>query len=135
MFFNDTITIYNHYTENYEDKWNRKILTGCMWRKTKSKSVSDGKINTEYNISITIPYTSGYVEPKEYEKLEDKTNYWTLNADNNLDTIVLGAVEKELTENYTITDLRKDYEHVTVISQVANNELVDYLKHWKVICK
>ena len=136
--FNDTITIYNHYYDKLTrlDKWNRKTLTGCMWRQTTTKTVSNGKLEVDDSISITIPYQNGYLPPKQYAKLpnDQMSQYWTLDSNDNLDVVVLGDIKVDLTDDYTLTDLRKDYDVYTV-SAVSDNTLVDYLKHWEVTAK
>ena len=107
-----------------------------MWRQTTTKTVSDGKLEVDDSISITIPYRNGYLPPKQYAKLpnDQMSQYWTLNSNDNLDVVVLGDIKADLTSDYTLTDLRKDYDVYTV-SAVSDNTLVEYLKHWKVTAK
>ncbi len=134
--FNDTVTIINHYLDTVTrlDRWNKTVLKDCMWQKKITKSVVDGKIQIDDSVSLTIPYRGGYLSPKQYAKIpnDQKINYWTLNSVSNLDIVVLGEVKEELTENYTITNVKKDYDEVATISGVSDNTRVDYLKHWKV---
>lgn len=134
--FNDTVTIINHYLDTVTrlDKWNKTILKGCMWRRKVTKSVVDGKIQIDDSISLTIPFREGYLPPKKYAKIpnDQKNKYWTLDSFSNLDIIVLGEVTQDLSDNYTITNVKKDYDEVATISGVSDNTRVDYLKHWKV---
>lgn len=134
--FNQTVTIINHYTDKLTrlDKWYKTTLTGCMWRRNITKSVVDGKIQIDDSVSLTIPYRDGYLPPKEYAKLpnDEMPNYWTLNSESNLDIMVLGEVKEELTDKYTITNVKKDYDEVATISGVADNTKRDNLKHWRV---
>lgn len=134
--FNETITIYNHYIDKLTrvDKWHRTVLTGCMWRRTTTKTVGNNQIQIDDSVSVTIPYRSGYLPPKEYAKLpnDEMVNYWTLDANSNLDIVVLGRIEVNLTDEYTITNVKKDYDNVATISAVSDNTRVNGLKHWKV---
>lgn len=134
--FNQTVTVINHYYDKLTrlDKWHKTILKGCMWRRNITKSVVDGKIQIDDSVSLTIPYRDGYLPPKQYAKIpnDEMQNYWTLNSESNLDIIVLGEVTEELTDSYTITDVKRDYDEVATISGVADNTQRDRLKHWRV---
>lgn len=134
--FNDTVTVINHYKDPLTklDKWNKTILDGCMWSRKITKSVVDGKVQIDDSVSLTIPYRDGYLPPKQYAKIpNDKmSNYWTLDSTSNLDIIVLGVVTEELTDSYTITNVKKDYDEVATISGVSDNTRRDELKHWRV---
>ncbi len=137
--FNDTITIYNHYYDKLTklDRWNRTVLKDVMWRQTTTKTVSSNKIQIDDSISITIPHRSGYLSPQKYIQMpNDKmSDYWTINAKNNVDIIVLGEINQDLTDSYTLRELRKDYDNVVTVMAVSDNSRVDHLKHWKVTAK
>lgn len=134
--FNDTVTIYNHYLDKLTrlDRWNRTVLHNCMWRRTTTKTVSNNQIQIDDSVSVTIPYRSGYLPPNEYAKTpnDEMANYWTLNADSNLDIVVLGDIGVDVTDDYTITNIKKDYDNVATISAVSDNTNMNHLKHWKV---
>lgn len=134
--FNDTVTLYNYYQDKLTrvDKWRRTVLKGVMWRRTTTKTVSDSQIQIDDSVSVTIPYREGYLPPKQYAKLpnDEMGNYWTLNSDNNLDVMVLGELDIDVTDDYTITNLKKDYDDVVTISAVSDNARTNHLKHWKV---
>lgn len=85
-------------------------------------------------ISITILNREGYLPPKSFTELpsEEKKEFFTLNAENNLDIVVFGNVNAELSDSYTLRDLQKNYDKVCTISAVSDNTSVDSLKHWKV---
>lgn len=134
--FNDTVTVINHYKDPLTklDKWNKTILDGCMWNRKITKSVVDGKVQIDDSVSLTIPYRDGYLPPKQYAKVpnDEMHKYWTLDSTSNLDIIVLGVVTEELTDSYTITNVKKDYDEVATISGVSDNTRRDELKHWRV---
>lgn len=137
--FNDVITVYNHYVDKitHKEYWNRKVLDHCMWRNKVIKTVANNVAQIDTIVSLTLLNRSGYLCPKEYAKLsrEEALNYFTLNAENNLDVIVYGEVSKELSDKYTLSDLRKEFDKVVTIAEVSDNTMVDSLKNWKVVAK
>lgn len=134
--FNDTITIYNH---KEDDSYQRTVVCGVMYSSKTEKTVTaDGKINLATTVSVTIPETAvcdrRYVPKREFKALDDTSECWTLNESGNLDLIVLGAVEQELTEDYRLKNLKADYDCVTVVA-IEDNRNKPRLKHIKVVCK
>lgn len=136
--FNQTVTVINHYVDKLRnDKWNKTILTNCMWREKTEKTVTNNQIQVDTYVSLTVPYCDGYLPPKQYVKVpnEEMKNYFTFDSESNLDIIVLGEVTQEINDTYTITNVKKDYDNVATISAVSDNSMVDMLRHWKVIGK
>lgn len=126
--FTDIITIYNYFKADGKDLWNRTVLPNVMWNTKKEKAVSaDGKVTMTDTVEITIPFRSGYTKPKQYDGVG-----WTLNAADNMDVIVLGEVQDEMTEAFTITNLRKKYDDVVTVKSVGDNTNRNILKHWRV---
>lgn len=134
--FNDTITIYNH---KEDGSYQRTVVCGVMYSSRTEKTVTaDGKINLATTVSVTIPETAvcnrRYVTKREFKVLTDTSECWTLNESDNLDVIVWGAVEQELTEDYRLKHLKADYDCVTVAA-IEDNRNKPRLKHIKVVCK
>lgn len=126
MLFGDIITLYNH----HNGKWYRTVLDWVQWTEKTTKTVdSDGKMHVTPEIGITVPYRKGYVAPKEYTG-----EGFTFGLDN-LDVVVLGKCKSEITEAYTITDLKHDHDSATTIYAVQDNTLRPFLKHWSVNAK
>lgn len=121
--FTDTVTIYNH----FDGKWFRTVLEGVQWSEKTEKTIdSDGVMHLTPSISVTVPCRAGYVDRREYTGAG-----FTFGLDN-LDVVVLGVCNKEITDSYTITNLQNDFRAATVKS-VKDNTLRQYLKHWKVV--
>ena len=138
MICNDVMTVYNHYTVDGADKWNRSVVSSVMWRHNKTEVITQG---TEQTISkaesITIDFRHGdrgYVDPIEFAKLEDKTGHFTLSA-KGLDVVVLGVSDKEISKAYKLSALKDDFQYVGTISAVSANRNVNFLPNFKVVAK
>lgn len=125
--FNETVTIYNYRKEDGVEKWYRSILENCcQWNETQQKNISsDRKIDVAQSVDLRI-IDSKLKKPfkalKEWQALtdEDKPNYWTVDHKSNLDIVVLGSVETEVTDDYTITNIKKDFDCVATVSMFSD---------------
>lgn len=138
MICNDVMTVYNHYTVDGADKWNRSVVSSVMWRNNKTEVITQG---TEQTISkaesITIDFRhgdQGYVDPIEFAKLEDITGHFTLSA-KGLDVVVLGVSDKEISKAYKLSALKDDFQYVGTISAVSDNRNANFLPNIKVVAK
>lgn len=134
--FGDTITLYNRYRLNREDAWQRTVIHGVQVRERIEKTVDANGLHVANSVSVTIPVDADaggrhYLPPALFTESAHKGNYWSLDAAHNLDLIVIGACDKELTDDYTLDNLQKDYGYATV-KAVADNTSRPHLKHWKV---
>ncbi len=68
--------------------------------------------------------------PKEFEKLEYKAGYFTLQEG---DRVVKGAIDFEITGK--ISDLDKEYEAFTITSVDTKDFGSLYMRHWEVGAK
>lgn len=123
--FTDTVTLYNH----HDDSWYRTILEDVQWTEKTERTVdSDGVMHLTPSVTVTVPFREGYVDRRAYAG-----KGFTFGLDN-LDVVVLGVCDKDITDTYTITDLQDEYNAAT-ISAVADNTLRQLLKHWRVTAK
>ncbi len=126
ILFTDTVTLFNHYKE----QWFKTVLTGVQWKDKVTKTVdTSGKIVITPEVSLTVPARGGYVEPRAF------TGEGFTFGTGNMDVIVLGEVDEEITADFTITSLRKKYDRAATIYAVSDNTLRQQLKHWKVMAK
>lgn len=135
--FTDTMTVYNSIGEC---RWHRTVIRGVQWthQEMSVTTETDAKVKKMVQ-SITIDCgrnygNARYVDPHQFDLLEDKTGYWTLNAETGLDAVVLGECEKELSEKYRLKHLRADVgcATVTAVSDYRNRS---FLKHIKVVAE
>ncbi len=140
--FNDNVTIYNYVRENGIVSWFRTQIENVMWsEKTETSVSSDRHINIAQTVSLTMPTSKikcdkEYMPSVEWKKLSasDKGLYWTINASGQ-DVIVKGLVDKELSETYPPTELKKDFENVATVVVFTDTTTRNGLKHYKVGAK
>lgn len=136
MITNADITIYNRYfdKETRLDKYQRTVLYGVFWDERKAVNrLQSGLVDAD-EVSIMIPFSietdKVYVPPKEFEKLADKSNYFTLQEG---DRVVKGAVDFEITGK--VSDLDKEYEAYTITSVDTKDFGSPHMRHWEVGAK
>lgn len=140
MHFTDTITVYNHYKENGEDKYIRHIVNGVQWSHNRLKTTISGGAITESRVeSITIDFEGDYnnppyVNPIDFKNLSFKEPYWTLDSKSGQDILVLG-IGSEIDSDYTIKKLKADHQYYGIVTEVSDNRNRDYLKTIKVVVK
>jgi hypothetical protein len=139
MIFKDVITVYNCYSEGQPPfppklKYNRTVIHNVMWKdKTHVTSDNGGKSFIGQTVSVTIPLEAIIEDGKKYVPPRDYTtdDCWTLNADKaNPDIIAFGECP-EITDSYTVADLRKDYKTAN-IQAVSDSTNQGILPMWKV---
>ena len=134
--FGDTVTLYNRYRLNRADAWQRTVLRGVQVRERVEKTVDASGLHLAKSVSLTIPVNADaggrhYLPPELFAQSERREQYWTLNAAGNLDVIVTGVCETDLSDAYTLDDLGREHGYITVRA-VSDNTARPRLKHWKV---
>nr|DAQ38489.1 MAG TPA: hypothetical protein [Caudoviricetes sp.] len=136
MYTNSNITIYNKYFDKATrtDKYQRTILYGVFWDCKKAVNRIQSGLENADEAFIAIPFVvdSGkkYIVPKEFEKLDDKTGYFTLQEG---DRVVQGEIDFEVTGK--LSDLDKQYEAFTITSVDTKNFGSPHMRHWEVGAK
>ena len=133
MIPNAHITIYNQYIdpETRFPKWQRAEVFNCVWQGVSAISKFKEQVPAD-TILILIPSASGlaYQEPIAWQA--DKDSGWTLQEG---DVIVRGLTEDEITDDFTITDLRKSHQYVAQIASIAHRGQGRFTAHWEVQAK
>ena len=128
---NSDITIYNKYIENRSEKYKRTVIPDVVWQAT--DAISRAKEQVAANSAlIMIPFALGaeYQKPKVWATDRDG---WTLQEG---DVVVRGIVTDEITTEYGISNLQKDYDDVlTIFSIAAMDEGSANVQHWELNCK
>lgn len=145
VLFTDTMTVYNFFRDPDTEKeiWNRTVVKGVQWSHNKSEIATSNGVQTENKVeSITIDFqriygNKPYLPPNDYKKLsaEESSGYWTLDAKSGSDVLMLGVCDKEISKQYRLSDLQKDFQYAVTVTAVSDNRNRPRLKHIKVVGK
>ena len=129
------MTIYNKYVESRAEKFQRTVISAVLWDssaatiKRKSADMQDNKA------VIALPRYIGaaYLKAKAWLALPNKSLSWTLREG---DVVVRGTISDEITNAFTLSDLRSKYDDVLEIVSVAFMDQGSLnTHHWEIICK
>lgn len=133
MYANSNMTIYNKYFDKATrtDKYQRTVLYGVFWDDKKAVNRIQSGLQDADEVLIIIPFSVNsdkqYISSKEFEKLEDRTGYFTLSEG---DRIVQGEIGFEITGK--VSDLDKQYEAFTITSVDTKDFGSPHMRHWEV---
>lgn len=133
---NADITIYNKYFDKISrmDKYQRTILRGVFFDNKKAVNRIQSGMENADEAMIVIPFSvvsnKSYKGPIDFEKLEDKSNYFTFREG---DRIVKGAINFEITGR--LSDLDKNYEAYTITSVDTKDFGSKRMQHFEVGAK
>lgn len=133
---NADITIYNRYfdKETRLDKYHRTVLYGVFWDEVKAVNRIQSGLEDTDKVTIIIPFSvttdKKYVPPKAFDKLPDKTGYFTLQEG---DRVVRGDINFEIIGK--MSDLDKEYEAYTITSVDTKDFGSPHMRHWEVGAK
>lgn len=141
VLFNETMTVYNFSQEDGVEKWRRTVIRGIQWRHSKKEVTVKEQVATESRVeSITVDFQRSYgnlpyVNPDQYRKLtaEEKDRCWTLDDRTEKDVIVYGEQTEEISKEYRLSSLLKDYQYAATVKAVSDNRNRRGLKHIKVV--
>lgn len=130
---NADITIYNKHldTTTRLDKYKRTTIYNVFWDEKKAYNRVQSGLESADKVLLLIPFDYSsqdeYISPREFEKLEDKTGYFTLQDG---DRIVRGDIDFEI--NSKISDLDREYEAFTITSVDTKDFGSPHMRHWEV---
>lgn len=126
--FDKDITIFNKKfdKEKRTDVYKRTVLSKVHFEGIRASNI-DKEIKANDSLCVIIPFSiDGYVKPKEYQKMVDIHDRWTLQEG---DIIVKGIVEDDIQNP-------KDLKHLDDVYTINSIETVDYslshLNHYEV---
>lgn len=143
VLFTDVMTVYNYFRSGDMECWNRSVIHGVQWSHNKTEvTVSDG-VQTEAKAEkITVDFQRNYrnkpyLPPNEYRKLppERCKEFWTLDAKSGQDVIVLGKTAQEISGEYRLSALKKDFQYAVTVTAVSDNRNRMRLQNIKVVGK
>lgn len=131
---NSDITIFNKHVDptTRGEVWQRTQIVGVTWENSKAANVLRSGLIEADKVAVYIPYARGasYLSPRAWQALSVKTGRWTLQAG---DVLVRGLISEDIDADYTISNLKAEYDDVMVVRSV---DLMDAgsqaLWHWQV---
>ena len=130
---NADVTIYNKYLDKTTrlDKYKRTVVRDVFWDEKKAVNRLQSGLESADHVLLLIPFdyssNSEYLSPIEFEKLEDKTSYFTLQVG---DRIVKGDIDFEISGK--LSDLDKQYEAFTITSVDKKDFGSPHMRHFEV---
>ena len=126
--FPHTITIYNRYRAGGQEKAQRTVLSGVYWNSIKGAVTRKTGNAAADGVQLIIPCSiGGYVKPKKFADLSDKTGKWTLGSG---DVIILGEIDYIPAKS--VSELRNLYDDVLLITSVDTKDFGGGMAHWEV---
>ena len=133
-FAKDSLTLYNRVRNVGADgrtaeTWRRRVLTGCSWVRAHERVRDDGIVRYAASVVCRIPADPDYLSPGAWDALDAPEGTFTLAAG---DILVRGAVEDEITENFSAAALLKKYERggAMVVQSAKENMALSGLAHY-----
>lgn len=136
--FPHTVTVYNHIGESIETGLPESkitILRGVLLEISQGANIMKSGLDNADKAKLHIPFAvvavdgetglpQKYISPKEYDRLEDKTGFWTIGSRDNFSGqecfFVKGEVVNKMADYATINDL---YDYAYRVSTV---DIYDY---------
>jgi len=123
---NSDITIYNRYILNRAEKYQRYEVSDVVWQSTQSVTT---KFTAANLATVFIPFSQcdNYLPFKEWTY---GTDNWTLHEG---DIMVRGIVTDEITDTFTLSDLRAAYNNVFTVTTIDEmNQGSLHMRHYMV---
>ncbi len=131
--FNDICTIYNKYTENKIEKWQRTVLCGVFWDGVRGSNFRKTGIENADSVFILIPQKvrsdRTFLSPNKFLNTVDKNKYWTLQPG---DTIIKGNIIYEVEKS---SKELEQFNECYKITKVDNKPFGGDMAHWEVGAK
>jgi len=129
----DTVTIYNKTIESRTEAYYRTVVSGVYWESSigANRKIRGDMADDKAFILIPLDAT-GYLAPKAWEALVDKSTGWTLRPS---DYIVKGSIADEITALFTITSLKETYDDVLRITMAEPLPGISTTGHFEVSAK
>jgi hypothetical protein len=132
MLTNTDCTIFNRYVEAGEEKYQRTEIPAVAWENRKAANILRSGSLAADSVSVYIPFSivCNYMKPVAWQSMINKSGLWTLQVG---DVIVKGIVKDEITDAFTVSDMKSKYDDVVSIKSVDTMDNGSFsLRHWQI---
>lgn len=131
--FNDVCTVYNKYTENKIEKWQRTVLPGVFWEGVRGSNFRKTGVENTDSVFILIPHNISvdkqYLSPRVWIVGDNKDTTWTLQPG---DTIIKGSVSYKVVKS---SKELEQFDECYKITKIDNRSFGGNMSHWEVGAK
>lgn len=125
----DTITLYNKYTSAGTEYWKRTVISGVYWNSVKGSMAQKSGPASADSVVLIIPHSaaSGYVKPKAWTALSDRSSSWTLQPG---DKAVKGTCS--VTATQSLTTALANTDDVITVTRTDDKDFGGGMAHFEV---
>lgn len=146
MYAPHTVTVYNSHEDldSLENVYNVTVLEGVFLDISKGANVMQSGLENADSARLFIPFSieaingktgqaQTYVEPKEYERLEDKSAAWTIRAGGSSSSKDCFFVKGKVISEEGFQEINAKYDYVFRVSSVDLRDFgSEAMQHWEV---
>lgn len=146
MYVPHTVTVYNSHEnmDTIKTEYNITVLNGVLLDISKGANVIKSGLENADAATLFIPFdveavngitgkAQTYLKPKEYERAEDKSRYWTIRAGGPASVNDCFFVKGIVVSDMDYQDLDSYYDHVYRVSSVDPKDFgSSIMQHWEV---
>lgn len=146
MYTPHTVTVYNAHEnmDTLKPEYNITVLEGVFLDISKGANVVKSGLENADAAKLFIPFgieavngvtgqSQTYIDPKAYERLEDKSAYWTIRAGGTTSVNDCFFVKNRVVSDMDFQDLNSYYDHVFRVSSVDLRDFgSESMRHWEV---
>ena len=146
MYTPHTVTVYNasENPETFANEYNITVLDGVFLDISKGANVMRSGLENADAAVLYIPFgvkavngitgkLQSYIEPKEYERLADKSNFWTIRAGGTTSNKDCFFVKGRVVEEKDFQSINSNHDNVFRVSSVDVRDFgTADIRHWEV---
>lgn len=146
MYTPHTVTVYNAHENvaTLKTEYNITILRGVFLDISKAANVAKSGLENADAVTLFIPANINavdgrtgkpqeYILPKEYARLGDPSNHWTIRPSGTLSSKDCFFVKGEVVEEDGFERINSDYDYVFRVTSVDPRDFGDLkMHHWEV---
>ena len=146
MYTPHTVTVYNAYEnlDTFASEYNITVLEGVLLDISKGANVMRSGLENADAATLFIPISvravdgftgesQKYIEPKEYERLDDKSGYWTIRSGGSTSNKDCFFVKGRVIETSNFESINANHDYVFRVSSVDLRDFgCEHMRHLEV---